>query len=154
MEMSVLSDRHLDSVVDWQRAIDAEQFPLRLSTDVQLAILRGFLPSLLRDRQTGFEHYRDNPEETRNVYSNIDFGRAWTCEVSFRWMGDLDELEAAWMAATAYALATEGIVFDPQDGRLYTPQEARQAVRDIQRERPALEAAMRELAAKFSPATR
>lgn len=152
IEISVLCDRHLELVAEWQRAVDAEGFPLSLAPDVQLANLRGFLPCVMRGRQTGFEHYRDDPNETREVYGNIDFGRAWTCEVGFRLTGDFDELEAAWMAATAYARAADGIVFDPQEGRLYTPDEALQAVHDIKRQRPALEAAMRELAAKFSPA--
>ena len=44
MEMHVLSDRRLSSTTEWQRAIEAEKFPLRLEPNIQLASVNGFLP--------------------------------------------------------------------------------------------------------------
>ena len=44
MELHVLSDRPLNSVVEWQRAIDREGFQLRLSSDIQFATASGMLP--------------------------------------------------------------------------------------------------------------
>src|SRR5947208_11683434 len=119
IEMSVLSDRRLASTAEWQRAIDAEGFPLRLDPDCALAEARGFFPAHFGDKLTGFECYHDDAGETMDGYPDIDFGRRWTFAVGFRIIGDFAELRAAWMAATAYAHATGGVVFDPQEGRIY-----------------------------------
>jgi hypothetical protein len=54
MELHVLSDRPLNSVAEWQRAIDREGFQLRLSSDIQFATASGMLPVTLEGKQTGF----------------------------------------------------------------------------------------------------
>jgi hypothetical protein len=72
----------------------------------------------------------------------LDFGRSWAFALSFRIVGDFAELRSAWMAATAYAHATSGIVFDAQEDKLYNYGEARKAVRDIERDWPVMEAAV------------
>jgi hypothetical protein len=152
MELHVLSDRRLNSIGEWQRAIDAEHFPLRLSPDVQFETISGFLPVKLEGKNSGFECYQDDAAEIMNGDSDMDFGRSWTFALGFRIIGDFPELRAAWMAATAYAHVTGGVIFEPQEDRLYTYNEARQAVRDIERNWPAMEAALqaavRKIAAK------
>ena len=55
MELFVLSDRQLNSVVEWQAAIDGEGYPLRLAGDKPIEALNGFLRAQLRDTKTGFE---------------------------------------------------------------------------------------------------
>jgi hypothetical protein len=70
----------------------------------------------------------------------VHFGRDWKYVLAFRWIGDFNELEAAWMAAAAYATATIGIVFDDWEGKGRTAIEARQVVQDIQRDMPKVEA--------------
>ena len=47
MEIFALSDRRLNSIAEWQRAIDDEGFPFppRLSADVLVGQLSGFLPA-------------------------------------------------------------------------------------------------------------
>ena len=40
MQICVLSDTQLNSISEWQRAIDAQGFPLRLSNDELLAQVR------------------------------------------------------------------------------------------------------------------
>jgi hypothetical protein len=47
------------------------------------------------------------------------------------------------MAATAYARAIQGIVFDEQEGKLFTPAESHEITWDIERRRPELEAVLR-----------
>lgn len=51
----------------------------------------------------------------------------------------------AWIAATAYASATDGEVFDEADGKLYTPVEALKLCHDLKREIPQLELQMKEV---------
>jgi hypothetical protein len=145
MQICVLSDARLSSIVEWQQSIDTEGLPLRLEYDGSLAEIRGFLPAHLGDKQTGFECHHVVPSDVMGTYPGINFGHAWTYVMAFIWIGDFNEMQAAWMAATAYARATAGIVFDEDAGQLLTPPQALQVVRDMAHAMPKLEAAMRKM---------
>jgi hypothetical protein len=54
------------------------------------------------------------------------------------------------MAATAYARATSGVVFDPQEGELFDPDEALEVTRDIEKSRPGMEAWLRNYVEELS----
>ena len=142
MEFHVLSVRRLNSIGEWQRAIDAENFPLQLATNLRFEMLSGFVPVRLAGEACGFECYHDDAAEIMDVDGEVHFRRSWTFALSFRIAGDFAELRSAWMAATAYAHATSGVVFDPQEDKLYDYDQAREAVRDIERNWPAVEAAV------------
>lgn len=133
IEMSVLSDRRLTTTEEWQRAIAAEGFPLQLDATVALEEARGFFPAQLGGQPTGFECYQDPADEMMDEYPEIDFGRRWSHALGLRIMGDYAELRAAWMAATAYARATGGIVWDGESGEVMSPERAAAVVRDIDR---------------------
>jgi hypothetical protein len=47
------------------------------------------------------------------------------------------------MAATAYARVTNGVVFDQQEGKIFTPQESLKIARDTEQRRPAMEEMLR-----------
>jgi len=133
MELRLFSDRRLDSISEWQRAIDAEDFPLHLSDETTLDKVNGFLPSYLHDRLTGFECNHWNANEVMAENPDIDFGHDWKYVLAFRWLGSKqDEAVAAWMAATAYARATDGVVFDDQEGKLRTAPQALEVVHDLE----------------------
>src|SRR3972149_3206037 len=55
MELYVLSDRRLASIGEWQQAIDAEGFALRLSDETPLDAVDGFLPAQVNGKSAGFE---------------------------------------------------------------------------------------------------
>jgi hypothetical protein len=151
MEIHVFSDRRLASIAEWQQAIDAEGFGLRLSTDGSLEGLRGFLPAQWGGRQAGFECFHDRAAELQDCYSaDVDFGRVWSEALSFAWGANVASCLGAYMAATAYARATDGIVFDPQDSRIFTPPEAAEAAREIERDLPKMEEEMRRILAQAS----
>jgi hypothetical protein len=133
MELRLFSDRRLDSISEWQLAIDAEGFPLRLSDETPLDKVNGFLPSYLHDNLTGFECNHWNANEVMAENSDIDFGHDWKYVLAFRWLGSKqDEAVVAWMAATAYARVTDGVVFDDQEGKLRTAPQALEVVRDLE----------------------
>jgi hypothetical protein len=133
MELWVLSDQRIITVSEWQSAIDAEEFPLRLSNDVSLDAVGGFLPLHLRGRSTGFECSHLSADEVRSEHPGVDFGRDWKYALALRWLGSRrDEMLAAWMAASAYAQATHGIVFDELDGKLRNASQALEIVRDLE----------------------
>jgi hypothetical protein len=145
MEVTVLSTFPLDSIVDWQAAIDGSGFALRLDTRTAIAAMNGFLPARLDSKPTGFECYHDDASELAKAYSGAGLQADWTHALSFRWGGNFDEGLAAWMAATAYAAATRGVVFDPQESKVYDPSEALQATREFERSRPLFEDVLRKL---------
>jgi hypothetical protein len=131
MHVFVFSDTRLMSMLEWQRSINQEQFQVLLPSDVPIADIHGFLPVRLNESTTGFEcDYRD-VSHVMSLYREVDFGRQWNYCLSFRSRGDLDEWFAANIAAAAYAAATNGIVFDPQDSLVMSSQEAVAAAKSM-----------------------
>jgi hypothetical protein len=128
-----------------QRAIDAESFPfpLRLSADASFDELNGFLPARYENAPSGFECDHWDSRSIIADYPHIGFGHAWKYALAFRFGVKPGELESAWMAATAYARATRGLVFDTEEGKLFQPDEAAQVIRKIENNRP-LRAAIHE----------
>ena len=146
-----LSARRLASGAEWQQAIRSAGFSLELATDVALPAVNGFLPARLQDVQTGFECYNDHASALLEAYPKIRLEQRWIFAFGFRFGGNFNELLAAWMAATAYARATEGVVFDPQEGKLFTPSEAIEVTQRIEKDRPIFEKTMQEIIARFGP---
>jgi hypothetical protein len=145
MELFVLSDQQLPSVTAWQVAIDGEGYPLRLDGNKPIEALRGFLPAWLRDVKTGFECNPWKADEFMRERPDVNFGHAWKHVLAFRWGGNLSQVPAVWMAATAYANATDGLVFDEEAGMMRSASDARRVVEEIEREMPEMEALLRNL---------
>ena len=158
MEICVLSDVRLASIAEWQTAIETESFPLRLPREKSLAESGGGnLRAQLRDKETMIEYSVVDFSELKQTYRNVNFGREWRYVIAFIWSSDFDEELAAWMAATAYARASGGIVFDEHEGKLLTPEESIQVTREIERRQPQLKALLQayfqELSANSPEAT-
>ena len=131
MELIIFSDKQLGSVQEWQAAIDAEGFPLRLSADVIFDRISGFFPMHLRGELTGFECYHEDPDEIIAMNPDLGIDHPWKFALAFRWLGSKwNEFIAAWMAATAYIRATDGIIIDGEDLKFYTAAQARAVVDD------------------------
>jgi hypothetical protein len=120
-----------------------------LAGDVTFLTARGLVPARLNDEQTGFECYHDDAKETMEFLGSDNFNRPWSHALGFRWGGNFTELQAVWMAATAYAAATGGIVFDHEEGKALTPQQARDMVARILRDIPRAKVFMAELKKKY-----
>jgi hypothetical protein len=146
MELWVLSDKKLRSIRDWQAAIGAEGYTLTLKKDVQFENLNGFLPCQLKGQLTGFECYHDDPTELMRNNPGTDFGHDWKYELGFRWLGSKqNETLAAWMAGTAYARATGGVVANDQDSLLRAAGQSAEVVGDLEYPSQTYEEAKREL---------
>ena len=128
MEMFVLSDRELNSISEWQIAIDAKSFPLKLD-QADFKTHSGFLPARLNGELTGFECDHFPAAEFIDGTPNVDFGHNWMFVLAFRWIGDFKEMTAACMAAASYAAATEGVVLDDQEAKIRTVAEAMEEAR-------------------------
>ncbi len=139
MELYVLSDRELALISDWQAAIDAEGYPLKLDSTVRIERHAGLLPSHLRGKLTGFECDHFPADEffpaMRLDLPDVDFDHEWKFVLAFRWLGSKEsELFAAWMAGTAYAQATGGVILDGEEGRIFTPAQARELIIRFERD--------------------
>jgi hypothetical protein len=133
MEIYVLSDRRLTSMAEWQAAIDGERRDLRLPDDAVFSGLSGFLPVRMNGLATGFECDHWDVADILDASSDdVDFGHRWVHALAFRWGASFEANRAAWMAAAAYARATDGVVFDPQLGDLATPERAAEIVRELE----------------------
>lgn len=136
MEIHVLSDKRLPSIAAWQQAIDAEGFDLKLNPEVEFDKASGFLPALLRGKQSGFESYHDDPRELMESYADVPYFKscpAWKHALSFRWGSLAHEGVSVFMAAAAYAKATDGVVYEPEESKALTLDEVRQLVRDFEK---------------------
>jgi hypothetical protein len=149
IEISVLSDARIGSVAEWQKAIDAEGFPLRLPDRDELGH-GGSLTVELRNQVTNIEYRLEDFHRLKDFYKDVDFHRDWKHVLGIPWIKGFDGLTAAWMAATAYARATGGVVFDPQESKIFDPAEALEIVQDIDRTRPTAEATLRSLSQQRS----
>jgi hypothetical protein len=145
MELFVLSDKQLRSVAEWQAAIEAEGYPLQLDDKTPITALKGFLPAQLRAATTGFECGHWPADRFMREMSGVNFDHDWKHVLTFRWGGDLNQVQAAWMAAAAYATATDGVVFDEEEGKVRTAVDARAVVQEIECDMPKVEAILREL---------
>src|SRR5262245_16589678 len=112
MEIYVLSDQRLASVSDWQQAIEAEGFGLTLGTERSFDERRGHLPAQWADEHAGFECDHWDAEDLMATYSDLDYGHRWAHALAFRFGGDVHACLGAYMAATAYARATGGVVLE------------------------------------------
>jgi hypothetical protein len=147
MTICVLADSKLGSIAEWQEAIDAEKFPLRLSD----ADPTRNLAACLRNEETSIEYGIYDFGELKDAHKNTRFGRDWKYAIAFTWSSDFAEGIAAWMAATAYARATDGVVFDEQEGKLFTPDESLQIAHEIERRQPEMEAMLQNYVERLAP---
>ncbi len=152
MEIYILSDVRLPSLGNWQEAIDVEGFALKLSTDRPFSEIRGFLPIRVAEDQTGFECDHWDVSDIFTTYSDIDFGHTWRYALAFRWGVDLKACLGAYMAAAAYAAATKGVVLDCEQGKILSPQQTVDVARDMDRQMPEIEAAVRQAVEQFKRA--
>jgi hypothetical protein len=136
MQICVLSDERLNSIAEWQKSIDAEGFALQLSD----AEPERNLVARLRGEETSTEYDVHDFSELKDAFGHINFGRNWRYAITFTWSSDFAEEIAAWMAATAYARATNGVIFDEQEGKIFTPEESLKIANDTEQRRPAMEA--------------
>jgi hypothetical protein len=136
MEVHVFSNERLPSIASWQKAIDADGFDLKLDPEVQFESASGFLPALLYGKQSGFECYHDPFDGLKETYHDLPYFKScpdWKYVLSFRWGSIAHEGVSIFMAAIAYAKATGGVIYEPQEGRTATVDEARTWLQDLEK---------------------
>jgi hypothetical protein len=149
MELYVFSNRRVTSIHMWQHAIDTERLPLRLSARIPFAALQGALPVEYRGRSTAFECDHWNASTLIAESPDMDFGRQWKYALAFRWGSDVYAGISAYLAGSAYAKATGGVLLDCEGGKIISAQRAAEIGFDLERGIPVIEAAVRKALEQF-----
>ena len=136
MELYVISPKRLDTIQEWQKAINEFQFSIKISEDVDFEKTSGFLPLLLNGKLSGFEcdHWAINDMKESLSFHHIALDPSWKHVLAFRWGGNFDELICATQASIAYAIATGGLIFDPQEGEIFSNEKSLQLAKNIEKE--------------------
>lgn len=134
MEIYVISSRRLLSIQEWQQAVDKYDFPIIFDPDIDFEKVRGFLPLQLRGRLSGFECNHWAIEDIAETYSEIQLDPSSKHVLAFRWGGNYDELISVTQASAAYAVATGGLVFDPQEGEVLSNERSIEMAKKIEKE--------------------
>jgi len=144
MEIYVLSPRRLASMRKWQETAIDLLFPIKFSELLPLDDVRGFLPVSWKDRNTGFECDQWAVEDIQGTYKDVKIDQSFTCALAFRWGADFNELVAALQAAASYAVATDGMVFDCETGKIYSAAHAVKIARETEAALPQVELALQQ----------
>ncbi|TXM90588.1 hypothetical protein FV232_13195 [Methylobacterium sp. WL30] len=133
MEAYAFCARPIKSIEDWQASIDALGFDLRLRSARDLADHRGHLPALWRGREAGLEFGACAFAELAETYDDIDLGGPWPYAYAF-YFAALPSCVGTWLALAACLTLTDGVAFDPQEGRILRPGEAARYAQDTENE--------------------
>ena len=144
MELYVFSDRQLNSIADWNAALAAQNFPVIIQDDRPLASFNGHQPTQLRGRDVWIEYNHWDAAEFLAEDERVKADKPWKYLLAFRWNFDFYAAPAAYMAAAAYARATEGIVLDDQEAAFISWQRAASIARELDTEKPDIDALIAE----------
>ena len=104
------------TVFEWQQAIDASQFPLRLDKNIDLRKWSGFFPVVLKNKKTGFYFLNADIEQLANDIPEVKRQRS-TAAYDFSFGGHFLEGASAYYMAAALVVSFNGRAFDPQSGK-------------------------------------
>src|SRR5262245_10243774 len=126
MELHVFFCGQLPAKTALTRAMKELGFPLAIApAKGALERQNGFMPMRLGRDETGVEFdIFDGRAAIEDLAGSEDVDPRLDRSANFRWSGDETEMLCALGAAAALAKLVDGVVFDPQDGRLLTVAEA------------------------------
>jgi len=148
VELYVFSDKQCATMSEWQRAIDAQKLALTLPP-VSFADLHGLLPVKMGGSDTTFECGHCDPRGVIETYSEVDFGHQWNYCLAFRCPPDFKACIGAFRAAAAYAVATNGSLFECEESTLMNGVEAVRYARELEQQVPAMEVALQNAVKKL-----
>ena len=131
MEAYAFCARPISSIEEWQASIDALGFDLKLRQAADLAYHRGHLPALWRGREAGFEFSACAFAELEETYEDIDLGGPWPHAYAFNF-ATLPSCAGTWLALAACLALTDGMAFDPQEGKILRAEESVRYAQDTE----------------------
>jgi hypothetical protein len=107
--------------------------------------LSGNQPTKLRGRDVWIEYDHFDPAEyLEDQKEHVEKERDWKYLLAFRWGSDIHAHPAVFMAAAAYAKATDGVVLDEWEPIFRKWEEVAEIARQADLETPKVEAWLRE----------
>ncbi len=149
MELYVFSNQQLSSMSAWQAAIDTAGFPVGLPVRFPFDWENRVLPAEFRGRPTTFESKLCDASEHVAESPHIEFGGPWKHGLVLRWGSDAYAGAAAYLAGSAYAQATGGVLLDCEEGKIISAKRAAEIGFDMERSIPMIEAAVRKVMEQF-----
>jgi hypothetical protein len=119
------------TVLEWQQAIDASQFPLRLDKNIDLRKWSGFFPVVLKNKKTGFYFLNTDIEQLANDIPEVKRQRS-TAAYDFNFGGHFLEAASAYYVAAALVVSFNGRAFDPQSGKWLDSNELQKAAGEME----------------------
>jgi hypothetical protein len=116
------------TVLEWQRAIDANHLPLQLDKKIDLRKWSGFFPVVLKNKKTGFYFMSADIKDLGSDIPGIN-AQASTAAYDFNFGGHFLEGASAYYMAAALVTSFNGRAFDPQSGKWLDSKEL-QAIAD------------------------
>lgn len=115
----------LPSLPEWQAALNRSSFPIKLDESVNLVKHSGFLPCTFKDLATGFELAIGHSNELTESYPELK-PKTYDLDAvaTFSWSGDMTECVSAFCSAAVLTQLSNGILYDPQEGQLFSASEA------------------------------
>lgn len=145
MELFVFSDRQLQTISEWNRALFEIGFDVVIEETGKIAELSGHQPTKLRGRDVWIEYDHFDPTEFfEELKEGVKKERDWRYLLAFRWGSDIYAHSAVFMAAAAYAKATEGVVLDEWEPIFRKWEEVAEIARQADLDTPKVEAWLRE----------
>jgi len=126
MELHVLvEDSRLPDIGQWQNAVDALGFNLKLDPTLVVREHTGFVPCAFKGQSSGFEFDVSPASTVAQAYAEFkDQFSGRDTSANFRWGGDLNEMACSLIASVALAQVCGGLWFDPESGSCLNHSEA------------------------------
>lgn len=145
MELFVFSDRQLETISEWNMTLREMGFEVVIEESRQVPELGGSQPTKLRGRDVWIEYDHFDPVEFfEGLKEYVRKERDWRYLLAFRWGSDIYAHPAVFMAAAAYAKATDGVVLDEWEPIFRKWEEVAEIARQADLDTPRVEAWLRE----------
>jgi hypothetical protein len=113
------------TMVEWQQAIDASHFPLRLDQKIDVKTASGFFPVVLKNKKTGFYFYNADVGDLGKEIPGIKAHHS-TAAYDFNFGRHFLEGASAYYVAAALVVSFNGRAFDPESGKWLNSKELQQ----------------------------
>jgi len=112
----ILKRENMPTPEQWQQAIAKFEFDLQLDTDFDVEEFSGYLPSVYKGEETGFEYFFEELEDDWLEEDVMEHAGDRDYLVTFSTRSDMRELIASSIASSVLCSITDGLILNEEDG--------------------------------------
>lgn len=112
----ILKKENMPTPEQWQLAIARLEFDLQLDTDFDVEEFSGYLPSVYKGEETGFEYFFGELEDDWLEEDAMQLVGDRDYLVTFSTHSDMRELIASTIASSVLCSITDGLILNEKDG--------------------------------------